>query len=142
MDRLSKEARLFENGGCRVVFLPWCESHHFFAVVAIIAENQITINVMESLGHYGIPAGAKILGDYLNVVRSSKSLQALPIKIVELDSQYSSLNNCAFFLVEIAMNDTQDFLNRVSDDSLTNWYEFYIICIFSPLFQNKYTGCF
>ena len=126
LDRLSKEARLFENGGCRVVFLPWCESHHFFAVVAIIAENQITINVMESLGHYGIPAGAKILGDYLNVVRSSKSLQALPIKIVKLDSQYSSLNNCAFFLVENAkmiMNDTQDFLNRASDNSLTNWYD-------------------
>ena len=85
LDRLSKEARLFENGGCRVVFLPWCEIPHFFAVVAIIEENQITINVMESLGHYAIPAGAKILGDYLNVVRSSKSLQALPIKIVKLD---------------------------------------------------------
>ena len=70
LDRLSKEARLFENGGCQVVFLPWCESHHFFAVVAIIAENQITIDVMESLGHYGIPTGAIILGDYLNGVCS------------------------------------------------------------------------
>ena len=83
---------------------------------------------MESLGHYAIPAGAKILGDYLNFVRSGKSLQPLPIKIVKLDcsTQDSSLNNCAFFLVKnatIIMNDTQDFLNRASDNSLKNWYD-------------------
>ena len=122
-----EEARLYEDGGCKVIFLPWCEGGHFFSIIAVLGP-QDRIYVMESIGGYDIPAGAGILGEFIKQVRASRGWDQVDCIISILDSpkQVAGSNNCAFFMLENAttlLRDPEDFCFRAEKDNMMNWYD-------------------
>ena len=66
------QAKLYQ-GGCEIIFHPWNERSHFFAIIAVLGA-QDRIYVMESIGGYGIPDGASYLVDFIKQVRAMAGL--------------------------------------------------------------------
>ena len=122
-----EKARLYEDGGCKVIFLPWCEKGHFFSIIAVLGP-QDRIYIMESIGAYDIPAGAGILEEFIKQVRARRGWDPVDCIISILDSpkQVMGSNNCAFFMLENAitlLRDPEDFCSRAENDNMLSWYD-------------------
>jgi hypothetical protein len=120
-------ARLFEDGGCKIIFLPWCESSHFFSIIGVLGP-QDRIYIMESIGTYGVPAGAGILEDFIKQVRASQGWDPVDCIIIILDSpkQEMGSNSCAFYMQENVISllrDPEDFCSRAENNNMMTWYD-------------------
>ena len=120
------EARLYQ-GGCDIIFLPWCERSHFFAIIAVLGA-QDRIYVMESLGGYGIPAGAPILADFIRQVRASNDWDPVdcPITSLDIPKQGAGSNDCALYMLETAIilvENPDAFLDEAQNNNLGTLYD-------------------
>ena len=121
-----RDAKLFEDGGCCIIFMAWCESSHFFGCVAVCGE-QPTIYILESIGGYSEPSGVAFLSNFLLEIRSLKNLPPVEIKIVTSDvpRQTPGSNNCGLFLLHSAeqvLTNPKHFLRLAEENLLGNWY--------------------
>ena len=120
------EAKLYQ-GGCEIIFLPWCERSHFFAIIAVLGA-QDRIYVMESLGGYGIPAGAPILADFIRQVRGSTGWDSVdcPISSLDIPKQGTGSNDCALFMLETAtklVENPDTFLDEARNNNLRTLFD-------------------
>jgi hypothetical protein len=123
-----EEARLYEEDGCNIVFLPWCEQSHFFAIIAVCGA-QDKIFVCESIGNYEVPAGVGVLQKFLSQVRSSKLWDPVDciIKTLESPKQDVNSNDCAIMMLKTArmlLQDPEDFCERAENNDLLTWYTY------------------
>lgn len=119
-------ARIHEEGGCQIIVMAWCESSHFFGVIAVCGEED-NIYVMESIGGYREPRGVAVLHDFLRGIRSLKKLDPsnISIKTLNVPKQEQRSNNCGMYLMENAsmiLNHPDDFIFKAQTDSLLDWY--------------------
>ena len=124
---LVPSARLYEDGGCRIVFMAWCEFNHFFGIVAVLDETP-TIYVLESIGRYPEPRGAAILSNFLQQIRDVKNLPKVTIPSISLDvpRQPSGSNNCGIFLMKnitAVLESPEEFIIKARRNELANWYK-------------------
>ena len=120
------KAKLYQ-GGCEIIFLPWCERSHFFAIIAVLGA-QDRIYVMESIGGYGIPAGAQILVDFIRQVRSSNGWDPVdcPISSLDIPKQGVGSNDCALFMLEAAtklVENPDAFLDEARNNNLRTLFD-------------------
>ena len=118
-------ARLYE-GGCRIVFMAWCEFSHFFGIVAVCDESPV-IYVLESIGRYPEPRGVAVLSNFIQQIRDSKKLPqvTIPTKTLDVPRQPSGSNNCGIFLMKNAtavLESPEEFLEKAPRNELANWY--------------------
>ena len=120
------KAKLYQ-GGCEIIFLPWCERSHFFAIIAVLGA-QDRIYVMVSIGGYGIPAGAQILVDFIRQVRSSNGWDPVdcPISSLDIPKQGVGSNDCALFMLEAAtklVENPDAFLDEARNNNLRTLFD-------------------
>ena len=118
-------ARLYD-GGCRIVFMAWCEFSHFFGIVAVCDETPV-IYVLESIGRYPEPRGVAVLSNFIQQIRDSKKLPqvTIPSKTLDVPRQPSGSNNCGIFLmknVTAVLESPEEFLKKAPRNELANWY--------------------
>ena len=126
LTRQLQEAKLYQDGGCKFVFLPWCERSHFFALIFVCGP-QDRLYIMESIGSYGEPVGAGLLKDLMRQVRAGNNWDPVDCMTFTLDSpkQRTGSNDCAFFMLETAtmlLGDPTDFCARAETNDMLTWY--------------------
>ena len=124
--RQLEKAKLYEDEGCKIIFMPWCEQGHFFSVVAVPGP-QDRIYIMESIGGYETPAGAAILGNFLSNVRARIGWDPVDCITITLESpkQPPGSNNCGLFMLEnvaMVLRDPDDFCLKAETRSMKDWY--------------------
>ena len=124
---LVPSAGLYDNDGCRIVFMAWCEWSHYFGIVAVCDETP-TIYVLESIGRYPEPRGAAILSSFIQQIRDSKKLPqvTIPTRTLDVPRQSSGSNNCGIFLMKNAtavLESPEEFLQKAPRNELANWYQ-------------------
>ena len=120
------QAKLYQ-GGCEIIFHPWNERSHFFAIIAVLGA-QDRIYVMESIGGYGIPDGASYLVDFIKQVRASNGWAPVdcPISSLDMPKQGAGSNNCALFMLEVAtklIENPEAFLAEAQNNNLRTLFE-------------------
>ena len=119
-------ARLYQDGGCKIVFLSWCEHMHFFGIVAVCGP-QDRMYVMESIGGYKEPKGAAILRHFLRDVRAKNKWAPVDIitTTIEVPKQEVGSMDCGVYLLENAamiLRDPEEFCIRAAQNDLKFWY--------------------
>ena len=120
-------AKLYEKGGCKMVYMAWCESLHFFGVVGVCGEDVNHIYILESIGGYEEPLGVALLRTFMNELRARQSLKPVEtyVKALAVPKQEPMSNNCGLFMIENAtkiMNNSEEFVARAEKDQLHDWY--------------------
>ena len=119
-------AKPWQEGGCRIVFLPWCEYSHYFALVAIL-DPQPLLYILESIGKYKEPKGAEILRSFLTEQRVLAGGPNVPFVThsPSVPRQDVGSNDCGLFLLEYALEITSDpdlFVERASTGDISSWF--------------------
>ena len=119
-------AKLYQEEGCRIIFMPWCERGHFFSLIAVLGP-QDRLYIMESIGSYGLPEGASILIEFINQVRGLHNWDPVECMVITLDGpkQKEHSNDCAFFCLESAcklIEDPEDFCQRAQENKMISLY--------------------
>ena len=122
-----ESAELFRSEGIQLVIMAWCESSHFFGIVAVCDGNKPVIFVLESIGGYREPAGVRIMSKFLQERRVAANLPRTEIPIItpEVPRQPIGSNDCGIFLIENVTRIVQNpgiFLEKVSGGQLKEWY--------------------
>ena len=119
-------ARCYQEGGCQIIVMPWCESSHWFGVVGVCGD-QPHIYVLESIGGYGEPEGAGILANFMKEMRTLAEMlpSEVPILTPDVPLQPQASNDCAIFMLESAskiLESPEMFSDRAQLNQLRNWY--------------------
>ena len=126
LQRQVEAARLFEDGGCKVVFMAWCESSHFFAMVGVCGVNP-AIFILESIGGYNEPKGVPILRTFMQEMQALKKAPPVDIAVhtPAVPRQSAGSNDCGLFMIESAarvLESPDDFIQRAQKHHLSDWY--------------------
>ena len=124
--RAVDQARPWQERGCRFVVLPWCESAHYFLLVAVL-DPQPMMFILESMGGCKEPAGAEILRNCLMDQRVLQGGPKVPFLTYTptVPKQPSGSNDCGLFVLEFTreiMRDPEDFLRRAEAGTLSDWF--------------------
>ena len=119
-------AQLFGEGGCKVVFMAWCEASHFFGILGVCSDNP-AIFVLESIGGYQEPQGVSILRRFM---QEMQVLRHIPPGDIEVHSpvvprQSARSNDCALFMMHSAsmvLDNPDNFIQRAHMNQLSAWY--------------------
>ena len=92
---------MYEVGGVDILVLPWCETAHFFTVVAKCGFTD-SLFYLESVGGYQVPKVIGTVRQFLHEIRTSKGLLACnaPLTFFEGPKQYAGSNDCGIFMLE------------------------------------------
>ena len=119
-------ARVFQEGGSQIIVMAWCENSHYFGVVGVCGIQPV-IYVLESIGSYGEPKGAGILGTFMNEMRTLMKLPPadVPIQTPDVPRQPQGSNDCGVYMLESSrkiVDDPDMFIERAQLNQLGNWY--------------------
>ena len=119
-------ARVFQEGGCQIIFMAWCENSHYFGVVGVCGVQPL-IYVLESIGGYEEPKGPAILGTFMKEMRTLMKMTPadVPILTPDVPRQPPGTNDCAMFMLESSRKIVEDpvmFIERAQLNQLGNWY--------------------
>ena len=121
------DANLYQEGGCNIIVMAWCESNHFFAIVAVL-DYVDKIYCLESIGGYREPLGLSIMNNFLKEIMRVRGLRKPDPFILgspSVPKQISGSNECGLFLVENAgmiLRNPDDFIMRAQTHTLSDWY--------------------
>ena len=124
------DARLWEEGGCRLVMLTACVNHHYYALVALLDKEQPELFVLESLGgdYSRTPPCAAPFCAFLLSLRARAGVQGpeFVTSTPPVPRQLRGSNDCALFccqFVEKILQSPIEFENRAKRNDLTDWFE-------------------
>ena len=128
LQRQVEAARLFEEGGSKLVYMAWCEASHFFGLVGVCDVVNPAIYILESIGGYDEPKGVHILRNFMQEMQLLKKQPAADIivhtPVVPRQSPLS--NDCGLFMIQNCakvLENPDDFTQRAQQNLLHNWYE-------------------
>ena len=95
-----EQARLWQDGGVRLVVVPVCESHHYFVLVAVL-DHVPKFYILESVGGYDEPSQARLLREFLLEQRQLvKNITGEFMTVKPLvPLQGVGTNNCAVYII-------------------------------------------
>ena len=122
-----RSARMWQENGCKVMVVPWCESHHYFLLVAVL-EPQPLLFILESIGRYPQPSGAEVVRNFLIELRVSVGGPRVPFKTFTppVPRQEALSNDCGLFALEYAekiVQDPDEFVRKARLNDLSDWFD-------------------
>ena len=124
-------AQLYTEVGCNIIFLPWWQFDHFYAIISVLGDsnNQHVdhIFVMESVGTYPTPVGVKYMADFLKEVKCRKNIfsEEPIVRTLNTPKQPVGSNDCAVYVMEFGkflLDDPYLFCRKAFDNNLGNLF--------------------
>ena len=126
-----KAAQLYTEVGCKIIFLPWWQFDHFYAIISVLGDSKNQhvdhIFVMESVGTYPTPVGVKHMTNFLKEVKCRKNIfsEEPIVRTLNTPKQPVGSNDCAVYVMEFGkflLDDPHLFCRKAFDNNLGNLF--------------------